>query len=193
MLVSGWAGRSPSMRMPPLIVYRLNSSTMNGTILGQHGVGEHRSGRARRSVHSGSARWRDAPANGRRLPAHERTGNRAASARPVRRPRRTCAGCVPTSGRYAAPAERRRSPRVTRQTAGSSRAAAIGAIPPGPTAARLPPDRRPRCHVMRDERPRSRVAAARPPNSPRKPPSAPRWRPAAACGNWLAGRAYSMT
>ena len=26
-----WAGRSPSMRMPPLIVYRLNSSTMNGT------------------------------------------------------------------------------------------------------------------------------------------------------------------
>ena len=28
--VSGWAGRSPAMRMPPLIVYRLNSSTMNG-------------------------------------------------------------------------------------------------------------------------------------------------------------------
>ena len=28
--VNGWAGRSPSMRMPPLIVYRLNSRTMNG-------------------------------------------------------------------------------------------------------------------------------------------------------------------
>ena len=30
VFVSGWAGKSPAMRMPPLIVYRLNSSTMNG-------------------------------------------------------------------------------------------------------------------------------------------------------------------
>lgn len=29
-LVSECAGRSPWMRMPPLIVYRLNNSTMNG-------------------------------------------------------------------------------------------------------------------------------------------------------------------
>ena len=29
--VSGWAGKSPSMRMPPLIVYRQNSRMMNGT------------------------------------------------------------------------------------------------------------------------------------------------------------------
>ena len=26
----GWAGRSPSIRMPPLIVYKLNRRTMNG-------------------------------------------------------------------------------------------------------------------------------------------------------------------
>ena len=30
-LVRGRAGRSPAMRMPPLIVYRLNSSRMKGT------------------------------------------------------------------------------------------------------------------------------------------------------------------
>ena len=29
-LVRGWAGRSPAMRMPPLMVYRLNSRRMNG-------------------------------------------------------------------------------------------------------------------------------------------------------------------
>ena len=30
VLVRGWAGRSPAMRMPPLIVYRLNSKRMKG-------------------------------------------------------------------------------------------------------------------------------------------------------------------
>ncbi len=30
VFVRGWAGRSPAIRMPPLIVYKLNNSTMNG-------------------------------------------------------------------------------------------------------------------------------------------------------------------
>jgi hypothetical protein len=31
VFVSGWAGKSPLMRIPPQIVYRANSSTMKGT------------------------------------------------------------------------------------------------------------------------------------------------------------------
>ena len=30
VLVNGWAGRSPSMRIPPVIVYKLKSKIMNG-------------------------------------------------------------------------------------------------------------------------------------------------------------------
>ena len=40
--VSGSGRKSPAMRMPPLIVYRLNSSTMNGTNSCKHRIGKNR-------------------------------------------------------------------------------------------------------------------------------------------------------
>ncbi len=45
-LTKGWAGRSPSIRMPPLMVYKLNRRTMNGNVLLENRVVQHFAGLA---------------------------------------------------------------------------------------------------------------------------------------------------
>ena len=118
VLVRGWAGTSPAMRMPPLMVYRLKSKTMKGPYSPKTARSSTSPARAKfgpRTAGSTTCGAGHSDSNGK-VPTEEVIGQR--HRRP--RPRRKRCALFPTTPQSPAAAEAPRSPARARQTAGSS-------------------------------------------------------------------------